>query len=255
MTGLVVFFFILGATIGSFLNVVIYRLPRDESIVKPGSRCTACGNPVSFYDNIPIVSYVLLRGRCRKCSRKFSPRYALVEAITGLLFSVCYVRFDLTLDLAILLVFLSLLITVSFIDLDFYIIPDILSLGGIVLGITTSFFRHSFTYTDSIIGVLIGGGLLYAIAKSYELARKREGMGGGDIKLLGMIGAFCGWHGVVFSLVIGSFAGTAVGIPLMIIKRHDTKYALPFGPFLSLGALTYVIVGESVIAWFFGALG
>jgi leader peptidase (prepilin peptidase) / N-methyltransferase len=255
MASLTVAFFILGALIGSFLNVVIYRVPRNESIVKPGSHCTTCGNPVRFYDNIPFISFLLLSGRCRKCGQRISMRYILVEMLVAVIFATLYHLNGLSIELPIFLAFACLLVVISSIDLDFYIIPDVLSLGGIVLGIATSFFRFPFTYMDSFIGVFIGGGLLYAIAKSYELLRKREGMGGGDIKLLGMIGAFCGWHGVVFSLIAGSFAGTIVGIPLMIVKRQDTKYALPFGPFLSLGALIYVTGGEDIIRLFFGVLG
>jgi leader peptidase (prepilin peptidase) / N-methyltransferase len=252
---LTILFFILGAVIGSFLNVVIYRLPKDESIIRPGSHCPNCGTPIKFYDNIPFLGYLILKGRCRKCGSVISIRYLLVEMITALIFATLFHLYGLSIELPILLVFASVLIVISFIDFDYYIIPDILSLGGIALGIIVSFGRSNFTLIDSILGVILGGGILYVIAKSYEVIRKREGMGGGDIKLLGMIGAFCGWKGVVFSLVTGSLVGTVIGIPLMLIKRQDTKYALPFGPFLSLGALLYTIAGNYIIQEFFYVLG
>ncbi|MGD0229284.1 MAG: prepilin peptidase [Syntrophorhabdales bacterium] len=240
-------FFVLGAIFGSFLNVCIYRIPRETSIVRPGSRCPGCGTPISFYHNIPLISYVVLGGRCRSCGQAIPLRYPLVELITAAIFVVFYRLLDLSLDLPVLLVFACLLVVISFIDLEFLIIPDTLSLGGLLLGVAVSFFRSSFSYVDSLLGVLVGAGVLFAIAKSYELVRKQEGMGGGDIKLLGMIGAFCGWKGVVFSLVSGSVAGTVVGIPLMLIKGGGTKYAIPFGPFLSLGALLYVVAGDDLI--------
>ena len=248
-----VLFFVLGAIVGSFLNVCIYRIPRDASIVRPGSRCPACAAPILFYDNIPLISYIVLRGRCRKCGQTIPIRYPLVELITAALFLVFYRVLGLSPELPVSLVFASLLIVISFIDLDHLIIPDILSLGGLLLGVLLSFFRSSFTYADSLGGVLVGAGLLFAIAKSYELIR-REGLGGGDIKLLGMIGAFCGIEGVVFSLVSGSLLGTLAGLPLMLIKGEGMKYALPFGPFLSLGALLYAIAGNELIRLFFSLI-
>jgi leader peptidase (prepilin peptidase)/N-methyltransferase len=251
---LTVLFFVLGSIVGSFLNVCIYRIPRDRSIVWPGSSCPACNVPIRFFDNIPFLSYLILRGRCRKCGTYISIRYPLVELITAILFALSYKTTGLSLELPVALIFACLLIVISFIDLDFMIIPDILSLGGLVLGIGFSFLRPTFSYIDSLLGVAVGGGVLFVIAKTYELLRKREGMGGGDIKLLGMIGAFCGIKGVIFSLVSGSLIGTVVGIPLMIIKGEGAKYALPFGPFLSLGALLYMLIGTEIIQLFFANL-
>jgi leader peptidase (prepilin peptidase)/N-methyltransferase len=181
-------------------------------------------------------------------------RYLLVEIITAVLFSTLYVVFGLSFDLPVALTFLCLLIVISFIDLDFRIIPDTLSVGGLILGILLSFFRPYFSWTDSLLGVLIGGGILYAIAKGYEILRKTEGMGGGDIKLLAMIGSFWGVKGVMFTLISGSFLGTLVGIPLMFIKGEGTKYAVPFGPFLSAGALLYTIAGDEVIHAFYALI-
>jgi leader peptidase (prepilin peptidase)/N-methyltransferase len=240
-------FFILGGIMGSFLNVCIYRIPREASIVRPGSRCPACAAAIKAYDNIPLVSYLILRGRCRRCGEAISFRYPLVELITAVLFAVFFRVYGFSWELPVSLVLACLLIVISFIDLDFMMIPDVLSLGGLALGVVLSFFRPSFGIVDSLAGVLVGGGVLFAIAKSYELLRKREGMGGGDVKLLGMIGAFCGIEGVVFTLVSASFIGTVVGLPLTLIKGEGTKYALPFGPFLSLGALLYVVAGRGLI--------
>jgi leader peptidase (prepilin peptidase)/N-methyltransferase len=249
-----IFFFLLGSAIGSFLNVCIYRLPREKSIVKPPSACPGCEKPIRFYDNVPIISYILLKGKCRDCGTKISVRYPLIEFLTALLFLILYRKLGLTFELLVFLIFVSLLITISFIDLDFQIIPDILSIGGVVLGlllaIVRPLFRNmepKFGILDSLYGIGIGGGLLFVIAWSYQFVTKREGMGGGDIKLLGMIGAFCGMKGVIFSLVSGSVLGTLVGIPIMLAKGAGTKYAIPFGPFLSLGALVYVFMGDTLI--------
>ena len=261
-------FFVLGAIIGSFLNVCIYRMPRDESVIRPGSKCPACGAAIRFYDNIPLVSYLVLRGRCRKCGKAISIRYVMVELLMAVLFTALFRLFGLSVELAAALVFASILAVISFIDLELLIIPDALSLGGLVLGLLISFFRspplfrQSFlipfgslpAFLQSVSGVLLGGGILYVIAKIYRIARKTEGMGGGDIKLLAMIGAFCGITGVVFALVSGSIIGTLVGLPLMFIKRQGTKYAIPFGPFLSLGALLYVTIGNRVIPLVFATI-
>jgi leader peptidase (prepilin peptidase)/N-methyltransferase len=247
-------FFVLGGIIGSFLNVCIYRMPREKSIVTPASSCPQCGKSISFYDNIPLVSYLMLRGKCRHCSGPISAGYFAVELLTALLFVALFRVLGLSFDLAVFLMFVSGLIAISFIDLEFRIIPDTLSLGGVLLGIALAFFRPSFGYKDALLGILVGGGVLWAIAFVYELVRKQEGMGGGDIKLLAMIGAFCGMKGVLFSLVSGSLFGSLVGIPLMIVKHADAKYALPFGPFLSFGALLYVLVGDRIIYAFISVI-
>ena len=260
--------FILGAIIGSFLNVCIFRIPRDKSIVRPGSSCPGCGSPIRFYDNIPLISYLILRGRCRKCEEPISIRYPAVELLTALLFAGLAGIFGLSVEAAVALILVCLFIVISFIDLEFQIIPDIFSLGGLLLGMILSFvrtppffgqeilvpFRPLPAILQSLLGVLLGGGILYAIARLYEVVRKAEGMGGGDIKLLAMIGAFCGITGVIFSLVAGSIVGALVGLPLMLVKGKDTKYAVPFGPFLSLGALLYVFAGDTLMDALFSVL-
>jgi leader peptidase (prepilin peptidase)/N-methyltransferase len=193
-------------------------------------------------------------GKCRHCGAKFSVKYPIVEFITAALFTLLYIMTGLTVELPVMLLFVSILIVISFIDLEFQIIPDILSLGGIVVGFLLSLVRTNFGMLDSIYGIFLGGGILFAIAYGYQFLRKREGMGGGDIKLLGMIGAFCGIKGVIFSLMSGSLIGTIVGVPLMFIKGKGTGYAIPFGPFLSLGALIFVFAGDRIIYEFLGFL-
>jgi leader peptidase (prepilin peptidase)/N-methyltransferase len=244
--------FIFGSIVGSFLNVCIYRLPREKSIVTPRSSCPSCEKPIKFYDNIPIISYLLLKGKCRHCGEKISLRYPLVEFITAFLFFLLFRQFGISVELPAIMLFVSLLIVISFIDFDFQIIPDILSLGGIAVGFLLSLVRPHFGVLDAIYGILLGGGILFVIAYGYQFLRKREGMGGGDIKLLGMIGSFCGIKGVIFSLMSGSLIGTIVGIPLMFIKGKEqgTGYAIPFGPFLSLGALLFLVMGDRFIYGF-----
>jgi leader peptidase (prepilin peptidase)/N-methyltransferase len=242
--------FVFGAVVGSFLNVCIYRIPRSKSIVKPNSFCPNCEKPIEFYNNIPIVSYVILGGKCRHCSTKISMRYPFVELMTAVIFLMISRRWGLSYESFIQMFFVALLITISFIDYDFQIIPDILSIGGLVLGLAIAFVRPGFRFMDAFYGVLIGGGVLFVIAYGYQLIMKREGMGGGDIKLLAMIGAFTGFKGVIFSLVCGSIIGTLVGIPLMFIKKENTKYAIPFGPFLSLAAFLFLFTGNNVVEQF-----
>jgi leader peptidase (prepilin peptidase) / N-methyltransferase len=242
--------FVFGAIIGSFLNVCIYRIPRSKSIVKPNSFCPNCEKPIEFYDNIPIVSYIILGGKCRNCGAKISMRYPFVELMTAVIFLMISSRWGISYESFIQMFFVSLLIIISFIDYDFQIIPDILSIGGLVVGVLISFVRTGFQFKDALYGVLLGGGALLAIAYGYQLIMKREGMGGGDIKLLAMIGSFTGFKGVIFALVGGSIIGTLVGIPLMLIKKENTKYAIPFGPFLSLAAFLYLFTGNNIIEQF-----
>ncbi|MDD3845713.1 MAG: prepilin peptidase [Syntrophorhabdaceae bacterium] len=241
--------FVFGAVIGSFLNVCIYRIPRKKSIVHPPSSCPACEKPVRFYDNVPLISYLVLKGKCRDCGARISFRYFLVELITAVVFMMIYRRWGLSYEFFIQMFFVAVLIVVSFIDYDFQIIPDILSVGGMVAGLIISLVRPGFQVMEAVWGVLIGGGVLFAIAYGYQLITKREGMGGGDIKLLAMIGSFSGLKGVLFSLIGGSIVGTLVGIPLMFMKGREegTKYAIPFGPFLSLCAVLYLFMGPGVI--------
>ncbi len=238
------FSFIFGAVVGSFLNVCIYRIPDNESIIKPLSRCPHCKKPIRFYDNIPIISFLILKGKCRDCGQKISWRYPLVELITGLLALLLFIKLGLSLQFLAAFVFTAVLIIITFIDLDHQIIPDVLTLPGIPIFLLAGIFIMGVPWHEALIGVLAGGGVLFAIAFVYEKMTKREGMGGGDIKLLGMIGGFFGWKALIFILLMSSLAGAIIGIALMIIKKQDMKYAVPFGPFLAAAAVAYIFWGE-----------
>jgi leader peptidase (prepilin peptidase)/N-methyltransferase len=237
--------FIFGAAIGSFLNVCIFRLPAKTSIIKPASRCRRCFHPLRFYDNIPLISFILLRGKCRDCGEKISWRYPLVELITAILALMLFLKFGLTLEYFTFFIFTAVLIVITFIDLDHQIIPDILTLPGIPLFFLAAIFLIKINWLEAGLGLLIGGGILWTIAIVYELISRREGMGGGDIKLLAMIGGFFGWKSLIFIFLISSFAGAVVGIAAMIIKKQDMKYAVPFGPFLSAAAVAYIFWGDA----------
>ena len=243
------FVFVFGAVVGSFLNVCIFRLPSEASIVKPRSQCPYCHHPIRNCDNIPLISFIILRGRCRDCGGKISWRYPLVELITALLALLLFLKFSLTLSFLIFFIFTAVLIVITFIDLDHQIIPDILTLPGIPIFFLAAIFLldrpWKIPWLEALLGLLIGGGILFLIAFVYELISKREGMGGGDIKLLAMIGGFFGWKSLIFILLFSSFSGAIVGITAMIIKKQDMKYAVPFGPFLSAAAVAYLFWGDT----------
>jgi len=249
------FGFAFGTIVGSFLNVCIHRIPQEQSIVVPSSHCPSCKTPIRFYDNIPLVSFILLRGRCRACQAPISWRYPLVEFLMGLFSVILLLQYGISSLSLIYFALFAALTLVSFIDLSHRIIPDIISLPGIVIGVLVSLFHPYLSVADSLLGVLVGGGSLYVVASVYHLVTRREGMGGGDIKLLAMIGAFIGWKGVLFTILCSSFIGSVVGVILMLISSQaDSKYAVPFGPFLSLGAIIYVVWGEYLINWYMGFL-
>lgn len=235
--------FVFGAAVGSFLNVCIYRLPAKTSIVKPSSRCPNCGHPIRYRDNLPIISFILLGGKCRDCKSRISLRYPLVELITAALALILFIKFNLSLTFLVFFVFTAVLIVITFIDLDHQIIPDILTLPGIPLFFLAAVFIVKVPWLEALIGLLVGGGVLFIIAFVYELISKREGMGGGDIKLLAMIGGFLGWKSLVFILLFSSLTGAIIGIAVMTIKKQDMKYAIPFGPFLSAAAIAYIFWG------------
>ena len=239
------FAFIFGAAIGSFLNVCIFRLPAKESIIKPPSQCPYCHHAIRYYDNIPIISFVVLGGRCRDCRSRISWRYPLVELITAVFSSLLFLKFGLSLNFFMFFIFTAVLIIITFIDLDHQIIPDILTLPGIPVFFLAAVLLVKVQWLEALLGLLIGGGVLYMIAFSYELISKREGMGGGDIKFLAMIGGFLGWKSLIFVLLFSSFSGAIIGIVAMIINKQDMKYAVPFGPFLSAAAVAYVFWGNA----------
>ncbi|MFZ5563527.1 MAG: prepilin peptidase [Thermodesulfobacteriota bacterium] len=246
--------FVFGACIGSFLNVCIYRLPLGRSIVFPPSSCPQCKRPIAPWDNMPIVSYLLLLGRCRHCRMPISMRYPLVEAITGFCATAVYLKYGLTLEGLVFFIFIAALIVVIFIDIDYQIIPDVISLPGIPVFFLASAFITSTTVADSLLGILAGGGSLLIVAVTYRMITGKEGMGGGDIKLLAMIGALCGWKGVLFTIFVSSLTGTLVGMAIMVVKDKNMKLAIPFGPFLSLGAIVYIFYGPELLNWYLNML-
>lgn len=241
---------VFGALVGSFLNVCIFRLPKEESIIWPGSHCPHCKNAIKFYDNIPLVSYFLLRGRCRYCKGSISLQYPLVEGITALSSLFLIIKFGPSLSYLVYFAFVSALIVITVIDLYHQIIPDVISLPGIGVGLLVSLIIPQITFSNSLIGVLLGGGSLFLVATLYQWLFKREGMGGGDVKLLAMIGAFLGWKAVILTILLSSLIGSVTGITIMVLKGKNFKYAIPFGPFLSLGAVISLFYGQNIINWY-----
>jgi leader peptidase (prepilin peptidase)/N-methyltransferase len=243
--------FIFGLCIGSFLNVCIYRIPAEISIAFPGSACPNCQTTIKFYDNIPLLSYLSLGGKCRQCQAPISWRYPLIECLTGSISLGLYLKFGLSIETAVYFIFISTLIVITFIDIDHRIIPDRITIPGILFFFIIAFAIPSLSWLESLLGILIGGGSLFAVAVLYHLLTRKEGMGGGDIKLLAMIGALVGWKGVFFTIFVSSAVGTLVGLSIMIATRQNLKLAVPFGPFLSIGAATYVFFGPELISWYF----
>ena len=243
-----------GLLIGSFLNAVIHRVPRKQSIVSPGSQCPSCGYALRWYDNIPVLSYVMLGGRCRRCRKPISIRYPIVELITAVVFVAHYFVFGWTPLLAVRLLFAASLVALFAIDLEHHLLPDVITLPGIVVGLVASVFLPP-GLVESLIGMLIGGGVLWLIGEAYFRYSGEEGMGGGDVKMLAMIGAFLGWKLVLVTLVMSSVAGSVLGLAIIAIKRGSMKYALPFGTFLALGALAASLIGDQIVTWYAGRLG
>ncbi len=239
----------LGLVWGSFFNVCIHRIPRGESVLRPKSRCPACGRPLAWYDNLPIVGYLALGARCRWCRASISAQYPLVEATTALLFLAQYRDVGWGSLLAARLVFTGALVVLFVIDLRHRILPNVITIPGIVVGVALSFFVPP-GWRDSIIGMLLGGGALLAIAELYRIVRREEGLGMGDVKMLAMIGAFLGWQLTLLTLFLSSLAGSVVGILMMVTRKGGLKYALPYGAFLAIGALVASLVGSEVIKWY-----
>ncbi len=242
--------FVAGAVVGSFLNVCIWRLPAAASIVSPPSHCPHCQAPIRPRDNIPLVSYVLLRGRCRACRQGISLRYPAVEAMTGVLFTLVVWHFGLTPIAAVDAIFVAALVAITFIDLDHQIIPDVISLPGIGLGVLCALLGYGPSVWASLAGAVLGGGLLAGVAVGYYALTGREGMGGGDVKLLAMIGAFLGWKAVLVTVVLGSLTGAIVGLVFIRVSGADARAPIPFGPFLAGGAVCALFVGDPLIHWY-----
>ena len=251
--------FLLGLAFGSFANVVIYRLPKGKSIVRPGSQCPSCGKNILWYDNIPLLSFILLKGRCRFCKAKISVRYFIVELITGILFFALYLKFGLTINLLIYAVFTLCLLIMGFIDIDTYLISDVIVLPGIVLGFLFSIFfpqmHYGLTKAGSIwyslIGILVGCGILIFLAMVGKLLFRKEAMGGGDIKLLAMIGGFLGWKSVFITIFFASLLGTIISLTLIALKKKKMEDYVPFGPYLGLGAIIALFYKGMLFLGFF----
>ncbi len=251
--------FLVGAVVGSFLNVCILRIPKGDSIVRPPSNCPGCKTAIRFYDNIPLLSYMALLGRCRACGEHIALRYCFVELLMACLTVALYYQFGFSLAFLVSFIFVAALIVISFIDLDVRIVPDMISLPGIVAGLLFSVvgryvindpFELIPSPLSALIGVLVGGGFLLALAWAYEAFTGVEGMGGGDIKLLAMIGAFLGWTSIPFTLFFASLTGSVIGLGFMIGKGVGKRFALPFAPFLCLGALLYLLFGQDLVQFY-----
>jgi len=216
--------------------------------------CPQCGTLIRFYDNLPILSYLLLRGKCRHCHAPISFRYPVVELLSGLFAVGVFLKYDISLEAAIYYVFIATLLVITFIDIDHQIIPDIITLPGIPICFAASFVLPHITYMESVMGILVGGGSLFMVAWLYHLLTKKEGMGGGDIKLLGMMGAIIGWKGVLFTIFVASAVGTVAGMLIMLKTSKSMKLAVPFGPFLAIASIAYIFFGPQLIVWYVNLL-
>jgi leader peptidase (prepilin peptidase)/N-methyltransferase len=243
----------LGAVIGSFLNVCVYRLPRGASVVWPSSACARCARPLSWFENIPLLSFLVLRGRCRTCGHPIAIRYPTVEAITALMFALAWWYFGPGLLLASRLVLGCALIVLFEIDREHQILPHAVTLPGILVGFVFSLFGEP-GWASSLVGILFGGGVLLAVGYGYYYWRHEEGLGMGDFKMLAMIGAFLGWRLTLFTLMMASLSGSAVGVAMIMTGRGGMKSALPFGTFLAIGAAMAATVGPAVLDWYQGLL-
>jgi leader peptidase (prepilin peptidase) / N-methyltransferase len=241
----------LGLAVGSFLNVVIHRLPRGGSVVHPPSRCPGCSYQLRWSDNIPVLSWLFLRGRCRKCGAGISVRYPIVEILTMIVFLLHLWIFGWTVLMGVRVAFACAMIALFAIDLEHQLLPNAITLPGIVAGLIVSIIVPP-GVRDAILGTLLGGGVLWAIGEAYYRYSGQEGMGGGDVKMLAMVGAFLGWKLVLVTLVLSSVAGSLIGMLVIAIKRGGMKHALPYGTFLALGALAASLAGDRMVAWYLG---
>ena len=244
--------FLFGLAVGSFLNVCIYRIPLGKSIISPPSSCPQCGQKIKYYDNIPLLSYIILSGRCRHC-RTFIPlHYPVVEAVTGLLSAALLMKFNLTPQFFLFFFFSASLVAIAFIDLHHKVIPDILSISLLILGFIASLFKLSeVPWLESLIGILGGGGFFYLVAVLFEKLTGREGMGGGDIKMLAMIGAWAGWRPLPSIILMSSLGGILIGSVSLLLAQKKMRSKIPFGPFLSLGTLLWLFFGHDLQLWLY----
>jgi len=266
-----IFVFLFGLIIGSFLNVCIVRIPERKSIIMPASACPKCQAPIRPYDNIPVVSYLLLRGKCRKCKTKISPMYPVVELVTGILFFACYRAFGLTPEAAKWAAFSALMIVLVFTDLRERVLPDVVNYTGFGIGLAISFFTQPtdgtalwlanrvfafpppapvLSFADSLLGAAVGSGLLWLVSEAYFRLRGREGMGLGDVKMMLMAGAFLGVKRTLLTILAGSLLGSLLGLAFILARRKESNYELPFGSFLGMAALLVVFFGTQVVNWY-----
>jgi leader peptidase (prepilin peptidase)/N-methyltransferase len=254
-----IFLFVFGSLIGSFLNVCIYRIPLGRSVIWPSSRCPSCNNPIRAYDNIPIFSYFfLLRGRCRYCKKRISARYPLVEALNAFFYLLVFWRFGFGWSAAMYCVLCSALIVITFIDIDFQIIPDRITLPGIPIGIVAGSFllpdpflrAAALGYKASLIGAVSGFAFFYMVAFLSLALLKKEGIGGGDIKLMAMLGGFLGLKAVIHTTILGSLFGSVIGIGLIVSRGREKGSLIPFGPFLALGTIVSLFFGQEIVMWY-----
>ncbi|MBA2485784.1 MAG: prepilin peptidase [Nitrospira sp.] len=245
---------VFGAVIGSFLNVCIYRLPREESVAWPGSHCPSCRQTIAFYDNLPMVSYVILQGRCRACRAAISIQYPLVEAANAIGYVVVFWMFGITAVACVYAALVSALIVVSGTDLSHTIIPDAVTLPGIVVGLLCAAFILPIGIVDSVLGVLVAGGILWFLAWISPYVFGKEGMGGGDIKLMAMVGAFIGWQPALLAIMIGSLLGSVVGGGLIASRVMRREQYIPFGPFLAVGSFIALLFHQPLFEWYWRLL-
>ena len=244
--------FLFGACVGSFLNVCIYRIPRDESVIAPRSHCPHCNRMIAWYDNIPLLSWIALRARCRHCKGTISPRYVLVELLTAVLFVLVWQRYGFDPRTPAFWLCTGGLILGTFVDLEHYIIPDRVSIGGIIAGLVLSPLIPSLhgqtmawrALLESAIGAAVGAGLLWAVAWIGERIFKKEAMGMGDVKLLGAVGAWMGWPAVLFTVFVSSLGGSIAGLFLILTNRREWQSKIPYGPFIALAALLWYLGGD-----------
>ncbi len=253
----VLFVAVAGLVLGSFFNVVIYRLPRGLSLMRPPSSCPGCGVRIKPYDNVPVLSYLVLRGKCRQCGRKISAIYPAVEALTALGFVLVYINSGRALGLEFFAgcVFTGALIVLGFIDYSHQILPDAITLPGLVLALVYSFFRNDLTFRGALVGAVVGAGFLLFVYGAYYLIRKKEGLGMGDVTMLLMIGATLGLMRTLLTLILGSFVGALVGVYVILRRGKDFQFALPFGTFLAPAAFVSLLWGERIVRAYLSLYG
>lgn len=243
---------LLGLIVGSYLNVLVHRLPAGRSTIWPRSRCPFCGGAIKARDNIPVLSYLLLRGRCRHCGAPISWRYPLIEGLTALVFVLCVLRFGVTAEAMIGIVFASLMLLLAAIDIEHFLLPDIVTLPGLLLGLALRAWHPYSSLLDALIGAVIGAGLLILLINFWFWLRHEEGMGLGDVNMLALIGAFLGWQGVLTTLFVAALTGALTGVFLLLTRRVGLRSRLPFGVFLALGGLISLFFGGSLSSYFGG---